>query len=64
MNNLPLVQPKIIQSPFSGSPIRPQLRDRESNGKIYTEAHWICPDSGRFVQKGVVSIRDKSDKRT
>lgn len=59
MNNTPIVQPKIINSPYSGSPIRPQLRDRESDGKIYTEAYWYCPDSGRFVQKGIVKIVDK-----
>lgn len=59
MNQIPFVQPKIITSPHSGSPIRPQIRMRESEGKIYEEAHWICPDSGRFVQKGIVSIKDK-----
>lgn len=59
MNNTPLVEPKIISSPFSGSPVRPQIRVRESDGKIYTEAHWICPDSGRFFHKGIVKIEDK-----
>ena len=59
MNNIPTVQPKIMSSPFSGSPIKPQLRTRESNGKIYTEAYWYCPDSGKFVHKGVVSVEDK-----
>lgn len=55
----PLIQPKIIASPFSGSPIRPQMRTREDAHKIYTEAHYICPDSGRFVMKGIVKIEDK-----
>lgn len=64
MNNIPYVQPKIINSPFSGSPMRPRITTRESDGKIYTEAHWICPDTGRFVQKGVVSVTDKSDSNT
>lgn len=59
MSNVPYIQPKVISSPFSGSPIRPQIRTRESAGKIYTEAHWYCPDSGRFVMKGVVKIEDK-----
>jgi hypothetical protein len=59
MNNIPLVQPKIIASPYSGSPIKPQIRTRETAGKIYTEAHWYCPDSGRFVQKGIISVEDK-----
>jgi len=60
MNHIPYVQPVIIQSPFSGSPIRPQIRTRESEGKLYTEAHWYCPDSGRFVKKGIVSVEDKN----
>jgi hypothetical protein len=60
MNQIPYVQPKIITSPFSGSPMKPQLRTRESDGKIYTEAYWYCPDSGRFVQKGIVSITEKN----
>ena len=59
MNNIPYVQPVVISSPYSGTPIRPQIRTRESSGKIYTEADWICPDSGQFVKKGVVSISDK-----
>ena len=59
MNQIPYVQPKIITSTFSGSPMKPQIRTRESDGKIYTEAYWYCPDSGRFVQKGVISITDK-----
>lgn len=56
MNNVPLVKPVIITSPFSGSPMRPQIRVRESEGQVYTEAHWYCPDSGRFVRKGIVKI--------
>jgi hypothetical protein len=60
MNNIPLVQPVIITSPFSGSPIRPQIRTRESEGRVYTEAHWYCPDSGRFVRKGIVKIEQKN----
>ena len=59
MNNIPLVQPKIIASPVTGNPVRPQIRTRESQGKIYTEAYWYCPDSGAFIQKGVVSVEDK-----
>lgn len=59
MSNVPLVQPKIISSPFSGSPIKPQIRTREDQNKIYTEAHWVCPDSGRFVMKGIVKVEDK-----
>lgn len=53
------VQPKVITSPFSGEPVRPQIRMREAGNKIYKEAHWYCPSSGRFIQKGIVSIEDK-----
>jgi hypothetical protein len=56
MNNIPYVQPVIITSPFSGSPIRPQIRTRTTEGVVYTEAHWYCPDSGRFVKKGIVKV--------
>ena len=59
MNDIPYVQPKIIPSPVTGRPIRPQIRTRESNNKIYTEAYWYCPDSGMFVQKGVVKVEPK-----
>ena len=59
MSDMPLVQPKIIPSPFSGSPIKPRIVKRQSGNQVYTEAHWICPDSGRVVMKGVVSVEDK-----
>jgi len=56
MNQLPLVQPTIITSPYSGEPIRPQIRTRISDGQVYTEAYWTCPSSGQFVKKGIVKI--------
>jgi hypothetical protein len=56
MNNIPYVQPIMINSPYDGGPIRPQIRTRESNGNVYTEAHWICPNTGQFVKKGVIKI--------
>lgn len=59
MNNIPLVEPKIITSPITGNPIRPQLRQRQSGKLIYTEAYWYCPDSGSFVKKGVVKVEEK-----
>ena len=59
MNNIPLVEPKIITSPVTGNPIRPQLRQRQSGKHIYTEAYWYCPDSGVFVKKGVVKVEEK-----
>ena len=50
------VNPKPIRSPFTGRLIQPRIREREYLGKVYTEAHWICPDSGQFVRKGLVSV--------
>ena len=26
--------------------------------KILAKAHWICPDSGQFVRKGLVKVED------
>jgi hypothetical protein len=56
------IQPKIIQSPISGEPIRPTLRTYISNNKEITEAIYTDPASGQFVHKGVVSIKDLSEK--
>jgi hypothetical protein len=56
MSHIPIVQPVIINSPYTGSPIRPQIRTRRSDNKLYIEAYWYCPDSGRFVKKGVVKV--------
>lgn len=59
------VQPKVIASPITGSPSRPRIHTINRGGKVYTEAHWYCPDSGQFIMKGVVSVEDplpKSEK--
>lgn len=53
-----IVRPQPIRSPFTGRLIQPRLREREYLGKIYTEAHWICPDSGQFVRKGLVKVEE------
>lgn len=52
------VNPQPIRSPYTGDLIRPRLRTREYLGKLYTEAHWICPNSGQFVRKGLVKVED------
>lgn len=52
------VNPQPIRSPYTGDLIKPRLRTREYLGKIYTEAHWICPNSGQFVRKGLVKVED------
>lgn len=52
------VQPKNIASPMTGALVRPRIITTTRGDKIYEEAHWVCPDSGQFIMKGVVSIKD------
>ena len=52
------VNPQPIRSPYTGNLVRPRLRTREYLGKVYTEAHWTCPDSGQYIRKGLVSVED------
>ena len=54
-----IVQLKNITSPFSGSLCRPVVKTYEQGGKVIEEAYWYCPDSGRFIMKGVVSVTAK-----
>lgn len=53
-----IVNPQPIRSPYTGHIVRPRLREREYLGKVYTEAQWICPDSGQFIRKGIVKVED------
>ena len=57
-NNMDFIQPKIIQSPISGQPVRPTISKYIRDGKEITEAHYTDPASGTFIRKGVVSVRD------
>ena len=57
-----LIQPKIIQSPISGQPIKPRLKTYIRGDKEIVEAEYIDPASGSFVRKGVVSIKDIEQK--
>ena len=50
---------KTIRSPYSGEYINPRMTTREDADYIYTEAVYICPSSGQFVQKLVVSTEPK-----
>ena len=56
------IQPKIIQSPISGQPVRPTISKYIRDGKEITEAHYTDPASGTFIRKGVVSIKDVPQK--
>ena len=53
------VEPRIIESPHDGSPVKPRLITREIDGMEITEAHWICPTTGVFIRKGTVEIKEK-----
>ena len=52
-----LKQPKSIISPHTGATVRPQLREIKIGNEIRTEAHYVCPDTGRFITKIVVETR-------
>ena len=58
INNMQMVRAVPITSPISGETSFPRIHKVERGGKIYTEAHWICPASGAFIRKGIVSIED------
>lgn len=51
-----MVRPVAITSPISGNAVHPKLHKFERNGELVTEAHWIDPNSGTFIRKGIVSI--------
>ena len=52
-----LNQPRTIQSPHTGATVRPQIREVRIGNEIRTEAHYVCPDTGRFITKIVVETR-------
>lgn len=56
------VRPIRIASPFSGAPVNPKIIETIRGNKVYSEAHWICPDSGQFIRKGLIEIRDVKKK--
>jgi len=58
INNMQMVRAIPIASPISGETSFPRIHKVERGGKIYTEAYWICPASGAFICKGIVSIED------
>ena len=54
------VRPVNIPSPISGQPVAPRLIENDFPDKVVVEAHWIDPQSGAFIRKGIVEIREKS----
>ena len=59
MNTNNFVEPKIIASPYTQSPVRPRIAEFHDGDQIIKEAQWYCHDTGRFIQKGIVSITSK-----
>ena len=59
-NGMNYVRPINIRSPFTGELGRPKIVTTERDHKIYTEAHWYCPNSGQFIKKGLIKVEDKS----
>mgnify|MGYP003646730323 FL=1 len=57
-----LVRPIQIASPFTGTPVRPKIKSLDYGDRIQEEAFWFCPDSGNFIQKGVVSVVYKGSR--
>jgi len=53
-----IIQPKVIQSPISGEPVRPRLKTYIRGNQEVVEAEYYCPASGKFIRKGVVSVKD------
>lgn len=51
------VEPRMIASPYDGTPVKPKIQTKVMSGMQITEAHWYCPTTGRFIKKGTVSIK-------
>lgn len=51
------VEPRMITSPYDGSPVKPKIQTKVMNGMQITEAHWYCPTTGRFIRKGTVEVK-------
>ena len=51
------VEPRMITSPYDGTPVKPKIQTKVMNGLQITEAHWYCPTTGRFIRKGTVDIK-------
>lgn len=56
------IQPRIIQSPISGEPVKPRIHTYIRNHQEIVEAEYIDPASGAFIRKGIVSVKDLKKK--
>lgn len=55
------VEPRIINSPYDGSPVKPKIQTKVMGKMQITEAHWYCPTTGRFIRKGTVEVKRIED---
>ena len=53
------VRPVSIPSPITGQSVAPRIIEIDHHDKVVVEAHWIDPQSGAFIRKGIVEIREK-----
>lgn len=58
LSNQQFVKPVIIASPISGNPVKPQIKTFVRGDQKVTEAHWVDPNSGTFIRKGIVSVEN------
>lgn len=52
------IEPKTIQSPYTGNSITPKINSFTQGGKTYEQAIYNDPITGHFVKRGLVSIKD------
>jgi len=55
MNNMPFVRPVKIPSPYTGDYCNPRIRETSDANYRIKEAIWICPTTGEFFKRGIVS---------
>lgn len=63
MNIQGIIEPKVITSPYTGSPVRPKFRTYHEKDQVLEEAQWWCPDTGKFIMKGITKITPKKTSK-
>jgi hypothetical protein len=54
-NTIPFVRPVKVPSPYTGDYCSPRIRETVDNSYRTKEAIWICPSTGEFFKRGIVS---------
>jgi len=55
MNSNQFVRPVKIPSPYTGDYCEPRVRETVDNNYRTKEAIWICPTTGEYFKRGIVS---------